>query len=117
LEVDKETLKGHIEFIILSLLALKDMYGYEIAKMVREISRDQFELKEGTLYLALKRIQKNELIESYWGEDQGQGARRKYYKILPLGREHFERKKVEWIFVRNLIDLFVERGESQNAKD
>lgn len=117
MEVDKETLKGHIEFIILSLLSLKDMYGYELAKMVRVISHDQFELKEGTLYLGLKRFENNRLIESYWGEDQGQGARRKYYKILPLGREHFERKKVEWIFVRNLIDLFVERGESQNAKN
>lgn len=115
MEVDKETLKGHIDFIILSLLSLKDMYGYELAKMVREISHDQFELKEGTLYIGLKRIEKSNLIESYWGEDQGQGARRKYYTILPLGREHFEKKKAEWRFVRNLIDLFLERGESENA--
>ena len=112
MQVDKEILKGHIDFIILSLLSLKDMYGYELAKMVREISHDQFELKEGTLYLGLKRMEKNQLIESYWGEDQGQGARRKYYKILHSGQEHFERKKIEWAFVKNLIDLFVERGES-----
>lgn len=112
MQVDKETLKGHIDFIILSLLSLKDMYGYELAKMVREISHDQFELKEGTLYLGLKRMEKNKFIESYWGEEQGQGARRKYYKILTLGRERFEEKKIEWTFIRNLIDLFVERGES-----
>ncbi|MGE6684486.1 PadR family transcriptional regulator, partial [Paenisporosarcina sp. NPDC076907] len=55
MEVNKEVLKGHIDTIILSLLLKREMYGYEIAKYVREKSDSQFELKEGTLYLSLKR--------------------------------------------------------------
>lgn len=111
LEINKEVLKGHIDTIILSLLHSRDMYGYELAKLVRERSEDQFELKEGTLYLSLKRLEKNEWIESYWGNEQGPGGRRKYYKLLPLGEEGFEDKRKEWEFVKKLIDSFLERGE------
>lgn len=111
MEVNKEVLKGHIDTLILSLLNIRDMYGYELAKYVREKSEEQFELKEGTLYLSLKRLEKNEWISSYWGDEQGPGGRRKYYKLTSLGREGFEEKRLEWQFVKNLIDSFLEGGE------
>ncbi|MBM7361794.1 PadR family transcriptional regulator [Priestia taiwanensis] len=115
MEVNKEVLKGHIDTIILSLLEKRDMYGYELAKLVREKSDEQFELKEGTLYLSLKRLEKNEWIQSYWGDEQGPGGRRKYYKITPLGKDGFEEKRLEWRFVKNMIDSFLEGGENDEA--
>ncbi|MCH4827256.1 MAG: PadR family transcriptional regulator [Carnobacterium alterfunditum] len=111
MEISKEVLKGHIDTLILSLLQGRDMYGYEIAKIVREKSGDQFELKEGTLYLSLKRLEKSEWITSYWGDEQGPGGRRKYYKLTPVGEKGFEEKRSEWEFVKKLMDLFLERGE------
>lgn len=111
LEINKEVLKGHIDTLILSLLNSRDMYGYEIAKMVREKSKEQFELKEGTLYLSLKRLEKNEWIESYWSDEQGPGGRRKYYKLTQLGEEGFNQKRKEWEFVKQLIDSFLEGVE------
>ena len=113
LEVNKEVLKGHIDTLILSLLNNRDMYGYELAKYVREKSNNQFELKEGTLYLSLKRLENNKWIESYWGDEQGPGGRRKYYKLTPLGEEGFEEKRLEWQFVKNIIDSFIEGGEKK----
>jgi PadR family transcriptional regulator, regulatory protein PadR len=108
LEINKEVLKGHIDTLILSLLNKEEMYGYELAKKVREKSKDQFELKEGTLYLSLKRLEKNKWIESYWGDEQGPGGRRKYYKLTHLGKEGFQQKAAEWQFVKNIIDSFLE---------
>lgn len=115
MDINKEVLKGHIDTLILSLLQGKDMYGYELAKIVREKSDNQFELKEGTLYLSLKRLEKNKWIKSYWGEDQGPGGRRKYYKITPLGKDGFEEKRSEWLFVKKIIDSFIEGGEHYEA--
>lgn len=115
MEVNKEVLKGHIDTIILSLLHQRDMYGYELAKVVLEKSNDQFELKEGTLYLSLKRLEKNEWISSYWGDEQGPGGRRKYYKLTSLGVKGFEEKKAEWQFVKKLIDSFLEGGKKYEA--
>lgn len=111
LEVNKEVLKGHIDTIILSLLYKKNTYGYEIAKSVREKSGSQFELKEGTLYLSLKRLEKSKWIESYWGDEQGPGGRRKYYKLTKLGIEGYKQKCLEWEFVKKVIDSFIEEGE------
>lgn len=111
MEVNKEVLKGHIDTLILSLLNSRDMYGYEIAKLVREKSEEQFELKEGTLYLSLKRLEKNKWISSYWGDEQGPGGRRKYYKLTSLGKEGFEEKRKEWQFVKKMIDSFIEGEE------
>ncbi|MDP5275230.1 PadR family transcriptional regulator [Chengkuizengella axinellae] len=110
MEINKEVLKGHIDTLILSMLSLRDMYGYELAKMVREKSDNQFELKEGTLYLSLKRLEKNKWIESYWSDEQGPGGRRKYYKLTTLGEEGLELKRTEWKFVKNMMDSFLEGG-------
>jgi PadR family transcriptional regulator, regulatory protein PadR len=111
LEINKEVLKGHVDTLILSLLHNRDMYGYEVAKIVREKSENQFELKEGTLYLSLKRLEKNEWIESYWGDEQGPGGRRKYYKLTSVGEEGFEEKRSEWLFVKKIMDSFLEGGK------
>lgn len=111
LEVNKELLKGHIDTLILSLLNKRDMYGYEIAKMVRTKSDGVFELKEGTLYLSLKRLEKKEWIQSYWSNEQGAGARRKYYQMTDQGRKNYKNKLEEWIFIKKLIDSFVSVSE------
>lgn len=113
MEINKEVLKGHIDTLILSLLDLRDMYGYELAKLVREKSDNQFELKEGTLYLSLKRLEKNKWIQSYWGDEQGPGGRRKYYKLTSLGEQGFEEKLLEWHFVKKMMDSFLERNERE----
>lgn len=115
MEINKEVLKGHIDTIILSLLLKKDMYGYELAKTVREKSQGKFELKEGTLYLSLKRLEKNNWIQSYWGDEQGPGGRRKYYQITTQGRSILKNKILEWNFVKQLIDSFLEGVETNEA--
>lgn len=115
MEINKEVLKGHIDTLILSILQNRDMYGYELAKFIREKSEEKFELKEGTLYLSLKRLEKNKWIESYWGDEQGPGGRRKYYNLTPLGEKGFEQKHNEWKFVKNIIDSFLERGEKSET--
>lgn len=112
MEINKEILKGHIDALILSLLHSRDMYGYEIAKLVRDKSGEQFELKEGTLYLSLKRLENNNWITSYWGDDQGPGGRRKYYKLTSIGEAGFEEKCKEWQFFKRIIDIFMEGREN-----
>lgn len=113
MEIEKEMLKGYIDLIILSLLYKEDLYGYELGKRVKEQTRNSFELKEGTLYLAFKRLEKSELITSYWG-DESIGGRRKYYQLLPAGRKHLIAKKKEWEHLKKIIDLFLKGVNSDD---
>lgn len=107
MEINKEMLKGYIDTILISLINISPMYGYELAKKVREISEGTFELKEGTLYLSLKRLEKKGYVKSYWDDSEGGGGRRKYYAITEEGKNYIALKSEEWIFMRNLIDKFI----------
>ena len=107
MEVNKEVLKGYIDTILMSLIETGPMYGYEIAKSVREISGETFELKEGTLYLSLKRLEKNGYVTSYWHDGESGGGRRKYYSVTEEGKIYIQSKRKEWSFMKGLIDKFL----------
>ncbi|MBL4931407.1 PadR family transcriptional regulator [Clostridium paridis] len=106
MEIHKEMLKGYIESIILSLLINEDLYGYEISKRIRLISKDKFEIKEGTLYVVLKRLESNGLVSTYWDDNESGGGRRRYHKITNEGLSYLKLKKEEWTFFRDILDLF-----------
>ncbi|TCK98734.1 PadR family transcriptional regulator [Natranaerovirga hydrolytica] len=102
--MNKEIRKGSIDILILSLISIKDTYGYEIAKKVNEKSDGLYEMGEGTLYSALKRLEGNQHLESYWGESDG-GGRRKYYRITDSGRKELNNKLDEWKKISRLIQV------------
>ncbi len=105
--IEKEMLKGFVDLIILALLCKEDLYGYELGKRVKAKTQEGFELKEGTLYLAFKRLEENGLVRSYWGDETAGGGRRKYYKLLPAGRKHLQARKSEWEHLKKIIDQFL----------
>lgn len=114
MNISKEILKGYIDTIILSFLYDKPLYGFEIAKLVRKRSNQEFELKEGTMYLALKRLESKGLVESFWSQETSDGGRRKYYRILPTGKDLLIQKKDEWKFVKRMLDLLLEVNDERN---
>ncbi|HOJ11693.1 MAG TPA: PadR family transcriptional regulator [Clostridiales bacterium] len=101
-----EILRGNTETIILAILIKKDSYGYEIMKTIIENSKGLFNIKDATVYTAIKRMEKDELITSYWGGEDD-GARRKYYRITEKGKDVYAQKVDEWkeinIVLNNLI--------------
>ncbi|QAS52037.1 PadR family transcriptional regulator [Halobacillus litoralis] len=99
--MDREIMKGSIDILMLNLVNRHDMYGYEIVKHLREESDQLYNMSEGTLYPALKRLEKKEWLTSYWTETTH--GRRKYYKITDEGRKILLQKLEEWKSVNDLI--------------
>jgi PadR family transcriptional regulator PadR len=104
-----ELLKGSTSIILLSLLSEKEMYGYEITEKVQELSEGYLSYKEGTLYPALKRLELNGLVESYW-EKSSEGPRRKYYKVTNTGRKALADQKQEWNMFQKVMHRIVGDG-------
>lgn len=92
--MDPKLLAGTLDLMILDLLGEGPSYGYEISQTVLDRSRGYFDLKEGSLYPALHRLERQEWLESYWTEQEGR--RRKYYRITPVGRKALKEKLAEW---------------------
>ncbi|WLD94686.1 PadR family transcriptional regulator [Alkalihalobacillus sp. AL-G] len=103
--MNKEMLKGTIDLLILSLLLEKDNYGYEISRELKERTEGAFIVQEATLYLSLKRLEKQGSIESYWGSET-QGGRRKYYRITSDGQERLQQIKQDWEQMASIVSKF-----------
>ncbi|MFG6149314.1 PadR family transcriptional regulator [Halobacillus sp. B23F22_1] len=99
--MDREIMKGSIDILILGLVSKQDMYGYEMVKSLKEQSNDLYNMSEGTLYPALKRLEKKEWLCSYWSETLS--GRRKYYQITNEGLTMLQQKLGEWKSVHDLI--------------
>lgn len=99
--MDQEMMKGSIDLILLSLISQRDMYGYEIVKVLKELSEDTYEMSEGTLYAALKRLEKKHWVESYWQETES--GRRKYYRLTDEGGQALENKQENWEWMNTLV--------------
>ncbi|WP_019121607.1 PadR family transcriptional regulator [Brevibacillus massiliensis] len=102
-----DLVRGSIDTIILRVLLQADNYGYQIIKEIYEKSNHLFDLKEPTLYSSLRRLEKQKMIESYWGEET-QGGRRKYYKITQAGREMYLQNCEAWRAARDMIDRLID---------
>lgn len=93
--MDSRLLWGALEMLILDVLVREPNYGYQIAQTVLDQSQGYFDLKEGSLYPALHRMERQRLLESYW-VDTDEGRRRKYYRITPAGKAALTEKRAEW---------------------
>jgi len=88
-DIRKQIKKGLIEIAVLSLLLEKDMYGYIIIQDINSYSNGVFILKEGTLYPVLYRLEDNNLIRSYWINEDERSKPKKYYNITEKGKKMY----------------------------
>ena len=90
-----ELLKGNTETLLLVLMEAEPMYGYQLAKEVDQRSSGYFAFKEGTMYPALHRLERDKLVEGSW-QDTPNGVRRRYYQITAKGRQALADRLTEW---------------------
>ena len=92
--MDPKLISGMLDLLILETLSKEPSYGYEITQAVLGASEGQFDLKEGSLYPALHRLERASFLKSYWQEFEGR--RRKYYKLTATGQKQLQAKRAEW---------------------
>ena len=89
-----ETLKGHLDLLLLAVLHRCPAHGYAVIEALRDLSGEAFDLPEGTVYPALHRLERNGLIRSDWSEESGR--KRRVYELTPAGREALEKQCEDW---------------------
>lgn len=99
-------LKGTIDILILCVLNEKNNYGYEISRTIKLKTEGAFEIQEATLYLSLKRLEKQGAISSYWG-DESNGGRRKYYEITNDGKDLMNQSIKDWKVTVQIVEKFI----------
>ena len=89
-----ESLKGHLDLLVLAVLAEEPMHGYAVIEALRERSQAVFDLPEGTVYPVLHRLERAGLLASDWQKESGR--RRRTYRLTGPGRGAFEAERAAW---------------------
>ena len=98
--------RGTLELCVLSILARRDCYGYELVNAISE----SMHITEGTIYPLLKRLKDDGSITSYLVESS-EGPPRKYYSITDSGREKKSELESQWIAFYKSINRILEITE------
>jgi len=92
--MDSKLVGSTVEMLILKVIEQGPSYGYEITQTVSAGSDGYFDLKEGSLYPALHRMERQKLLKSSWRD--ADGRRRKYYELTALGRKELATRSKAW---------------------
>ena len=94
MSVFSQNLKGHLDMLLLSVLHDAPAHGYAVVERMAEISHGTFALGEGTIYPALRRLEKNGLLRSSW--TTAKGRRRRIYQVTKKGEHALAQQRGEW---------------------
>lgn len=89
-----QALKGHLDLLVLGVLADGPKHGYAVIDELRVRSGDAFDIPEGTLYPVLHRLERAGLLASEWVEVAGR--RRRLYRLTNQGRAALVSEQAEW---------------------
>ena len=89
MKYERELLKGNTDSLLLSVISVQPMYGYQIIKEIQKKSNGYCHFKEGTLYPALHRLESAGLISGRWQKLEN-GQERRYYHLQDKGRDDHE---------------------------
>jgi PadR family transcriptional regulator PadR len=92
--VRAEELKGHLDSLILAVVAGEPLHGYAVIEELKQRSGGALALPEGTVYPALHRLERGGLLASSWST--ADGRRRRVYKLTARGRRELGVKRASW---------------------
>jgi PadR family transcriptional regulator PadR len=89
-----DMLKGHLDLLLLATLADGPAHGYAVVDALRRRSNGTFSLPEGTVYVALHRLEATGLLASHWAIVVGR--RRRLYELTPRGLAALSARRAAW---------------------
>ncbi|MGB7022233.1 MAG: PadR family transcriptional regulator [Candidatus Acidiferrales bacterium] len=95
IQVQMELLQGTLDMLIMKALALGEMHGLGISRRIEQITRGTFQVKPGSLFPALHRMEEEDWLSSSWGESEN-NRRAKYYQLTKKGRRQLETETQRW---------------------
>jgi len=103
----RELMTGSTASLLLCLIGYQPMYGYQIIKELEKRSQGYFNLKEGTLYPALHRLERAGLIQGKW-QVLPSGQQRKYYHLTDKGLSILVEKRSQWQDFLTAMNLIIQ---------
>jgi transcriptional regulator len=107
---EAELLQGTLDMLILKVVALQPLHGYGIVQRIQQISKESLQIRQGSLYPALYRLEKRGWVKSDWKTTDG-GRDAKYYSLTKAGKQQLDAETAGWKRLCEAISLVLETTE------
>ena len=107
---DAELLQGTLDMLILKVTALRPIHGYGMVQRIHQMTRDALQIRQGSLYPALYRLEKQGWLTSEWKTTEG-GREAKYYRLTKAGSRRLESETAGWKRLVDAIGLVLDATE------
>jgi transcriptional regulator len=103
-------LKGTLDMLILKVVALGPIHGYAISQRIQMISKDLFQVQQGSLYPALHRLEDRGFLQPEWKATET-GREAKFYTLTRKGRKQLEAEVRNWEQISDAVALILRTAE------
>jgi PadR family transcriptional regulator PadR len=107
---EAELLQGTLDMLILKIAALQPIHGYGIVQRLQQISKEALQIRQGSLYPALYRLENKGWLKAEWTTTEG-GRDAKYYSLTKAGRQQLAAEKAGWKRLCDSISLVLDTVE------
>jgi transcriptional regulator len=90
-----DLLQGTLDLLILRALSLEPAHGLGVSRRIAQITGGTFDVKPGSLFPALHRLEEQGWLKSEWGESENR-RRAKFYTMTPAGRRQLKEETQTW---------------------
>ena len=105
-----DLLQGTLDMLILKVAALRPIHGYALVQRIQQISRDVLQIRQGSLYPALYKLENKGWLKSEWKTTEG-GREAKFYSLTKTGRQQLKAETAEWKRLCEAIALVLETSD------
>lgn len=88
-------LQGTLDLLILKSLTMGELHGLGVSRRIEQITRGTFQVKPGSLFPALHRMEEAGWLTSFWGDSEN-NRRAKYYRLTKAGERQLGEEAAEW---------------------
>ena len=90
-----DLVQGTLDLLLLKILALEPLHGWAISQRLSQVSDDELQVSDGSLYPALHKLEQEGWITAQW-KTSDLGRRAKFYSLTASGRRKLEEEAEEW---------------------
>jgi transcriptional regulator len=106
-----DLVQGTLDLLLLKLLALEPLNGWAISLRLKQLSSDELQVSDGSLYPALHKLEQNGWITAEWRLTEN-NRRARYYSLTRAGRKQLQHEADEWARLSRAISRVVALGEA-----
>ncbi len=100
---------GTLMMVVLRVLSRQPLHGYAIAQTIRQLSRDELSVEEGSLYPALQKLLIKGWVKASWRESES-GRQVREYRITATGRRQLDEEMAEYRRMSSAIDVLLKEA-------